>query len=296
MTMTQDFFPPQPQINRFSDPNPFDVGDDSISGLVDSMLQETSAFSAAEPATPDSHSSSFTFATRDPDLLTGGTEDGVPHGRTHHADRVKMHRQDMQIEGPKLPGAFDNNSFDVDERDDPSFSSISLSTPPKQIVQIPRTPLHLPKPEDGPVYLAPNTEVDEVGIPYGRTHHADRARDAHQTDHQVKEDVKMLPPSPSPAKRMSNEGERRQSHSREHSVSMLPKFELGINLDSKPLFVLGIENSFAEGTWLLNLHLFMCLIDDIFSRRRCIWWIACLNPGSIFTSSGFASPPPSAAP
>ncbi len=68
------------------------------------MLQETSAFSAAEPATPDSHSSSFTFASRDLDLLTGGTEDSVPHGRTHHADRVKMHRQDMQMGGTKVAG------------------------------------------------------------------------------------------------------------------------------------------------------------------------------------------------
>lgn len=111
------------------------------------------------------------------------------------------------------------------------------------------------KQNDRPVSLAPDTEVDEVGIPYGRTHHADRAREAHQVEPEVEQDVQMLPPSPSPAKRPSTEGERRQSHSREHSVTMLPKFELGINFDSKPLFELGIEKSFSEGAqFILSLY------------------------------------------
>ncbi|KLO11072.1 hypothetical protein SCHPADRAFT_855784 [Schizopora paradoxa] len=244
-TMTQHVSPPPTHGNQFSEQSPYDAGNDSISGLVDSMLMETSAFSAAEPMTPDSHSNSFTFSSRDPDLMTGGEENGVPHGRTHHSDRVKMHQQEMHFDGPRLPGAFDNNSFEVDERDEPSFSSISLSTPP-QAAQVPRTPVHSHKPDNGPVSLAPDTEVDEVGIPYGRTHHADRARDAHQGDPEVEQDVQMLPPSPSPAKRPSTEGERRQSHSREHSVTMLPKFELGINFNSKPMFELGIEKSFSE--------------------------------------------------
>lgn len=218
------------------------TADDSISGLVDSMLQEASAFGGdREPTTPESHQYSFAL---DADLVNGGNENGVPHGRIHHSEFARMqHQQGLSIEQPRIPGAFDEELLE----EEPSFSSISLSTPPRQSHPLPpphsegRTPL--------PV-LPPDTELAEDGMPLGRTHHAERARAAHQKDElerEAEKSIDMIPPSPSPMRKKASEhGERSQ----ELPDPMLPKFDLGIDFDLPKS--MERSRSFADGKFCLH--------------------------------------------
>lgn len=232
---------------EFNRPTAMDIfnhvvaADDSISGLVDSMLQEASAFSADhEPTTPDFHQESFNL---DADLVNGGVENGIPHGRMHHSERVRMeHQQEHPADLARLPSAFENEAMQEDE---PSFSSISLSTPPRQVQPLPevqqnhnhnRTPLPA---------LPPDTELAEDGMPLGRTHHADRARVAHQKDKldiEAEKSIDMIPPSPSPMRKKAFEhGDR----SKELPDPLLPKFDLGIDFDLPKS--MERSRSFADG-------------------------------------------------
>lgn len=146
------------------DTNPDDSYDgsqaveDSITGLVDSMLQD------ADPHTPPPQESK---------ALPGDleTEDGIPYGRTHHSERAALARQDY------------------------------LEEPLKE--------LPLPAPEGAlttPPHSRPGTPLNSVSpgshMPLGRSTHSERLK-AHKEEQgaDIEEDVHMLPPSPSPAKR-----------------------------------------------------------------------------------------------
>ncbi|KAH8115290.1 hypothetical protein DFH11DRAFT_1854440 [Phellopilus nigrolimitatus] len=213
------------------------VGDDSISGLVDSMLQEQSTF-RGEPSTPETHSISFTAIAHDLDMMAGGDEAGVPHGRMHHSERARLHQHEMDMRldaQPPLSSVFTNASEPQDmAEDEPSFSSISLSTPPKPAHALPQTPrAHTAQHTYGQTPLPPlphDTECTEDGMPLGRTHHAERARAAHQgrDDVDVEHDVGMLPPSPSPMKKLASS----EQLPRELSDSLVPKLELGFRTGS----------------------------------------------------------------
>ncbi|THH07867.1 hypothetical protein EW145_g3090 [Phellinidium pouzarii] len=187
----------------------FDALDVSINGLVDSMLQEASTFSG-EPSTPELNSTSFTTIAADLNAMSVGAEDGEPHGQTHHVERARDHQHELDTQQdaqPPIPGVFATKKDDTEHDDlrdyEPSFSPISLSTPPRQPHTLPQTPQthaapltygRTPLPA-----LPPDTERAEDGMPLGRTHHAERARTARDAD--LESDVKILPPSPSPMKK-----------------------------------------------------------------------------------------------
>ena len=239
MTPTRTHFSPPPFMgNTNSNPDPFGIGEDSINGLVDSMLEEASQFNA-EPLTPDSHTSAFNIGV-DHDLMNGGSEDGVPHGRSHHAERVHSHHEDIIGKEPKPPGAFDLE-------DEPSFSSVSLSTPPKVHKELPKTPDQERISGSDYIHLPPDTETED-GLPLGRTHHAERAKAAHSRDDSfdpvVERDVQMLPHSPSSAKRPSGEN----GLSRQLPDPFMPKFDLGLDFDTTPFsFDLSTDKHQSEG-------------------------------------------------
>ncbi|THH30858.1 hypothetical protein EUX98_g3308 [Antrodiella citrinella] len=161
-------------------------GDDSITGLVDSMLQDN------EPHTP----------TRDqgfPGDLE--LEDGVPYGRTHHAERAaavhSMQRPDFD---------------DVAEGEVVNVQHSGLSTPPHSR-------------DTPPIGVLSHGSH----IPLGRSTHSERQRVHKEQDNAgVDEDIQMLPPSPSPAKRT---GILPVVHS--NRDSLIPRFDLGIPKEDK---------------------------------------------------------------
>lgn len=153
-----------------------EANDDSLTGLVDSMIQDSRG--SPNPQTPPKDRS----LPREID-----SEDGVPYGRTHHADRAAHSRHSHATPPLDVPEIL--TSF---ARESPSLTS----TPPQ-----------------GP----------SVGsaMPLGRSTHSERARADRMPD-DVEEDVKMLPPSPSPAKI--------EKHSfSDRSESLVPKFDLGVD-------------------------------------------------------------------
>lgn len=127
---------------------------DSITGLVDSMIQDVRGLS--DPQTPSMERS------LPPHM---DSEDGVPYGRTHHADRATHSRQSHPTPPLDVPEALTSVT-----RQSPSLTS----TPPQG-----QSP--------GPT------------MPLGRSTHSERAR-ADRIPNDVEEDIQMLPPSPSPAK------------------------------------------------------------------------------------------------
>lgn len=226
---TADFTTPTHSPHRIVPEFDAKMLDDSINGLVDSMLQEASNYDN-EPSTPSIHSNSLSSVVADLDLMTGGAENGIPLGRTHHADRAREYHHSMDGEldrEPPIPAPFSHaQDQDIDKDasgDELSFSSNGYSTPP---------PTHTPQAHaendihDGmPLpMLPPDTERAEGGMPLGRSHHAERARAAH-TAHvpSANMEVKPLPPSPSPTKQ--------QPSFNEHDLMdfELPKFDLGLN-------------------------------------------------------------------
>ena len=149
---------------------------DSLTGLVDSMIQD--ARGNPNPQTPSMDRS------LPPEI---DSEDGVPYGRTHHADRAAHSRHSHHTPPLDVPEILTSVV-----RQSPSLTS----TPPQ-----------------GP----------SVGstMPLGRSTHSERARADRMPD-DVEEDVKMLPPSPSPAKIEKHPfGDR--------SESLVPKFDLGVH-------------------------------------------------------------------
>ena len=75
--------------------------------------------------------------------------------------------------------------------------------------------------------LPPDTECAEDGMPLGRTHHADRVRAARESGGDL--DVKMLPPSPSPAKPI-----QRRCSDPNNAQDLVPRFDLGELQASSP--------------------------------------------------------------
>ena len=175
----------------FSDDNDGDFGEtvdyddpvggveahDSITGLVDSMIQDARGNSS--PQTPPMDRS------LPPEI---DSEDGIPYGRTHHIDRAAHSRHSH----PSTP------PLDVPE----IVTSIAKQSP-----SLTSTPPQGPS--------AGST------VPLGRSTHSERARADRMPD-DVEEDVKMLPPSPSPAK------PKRQPFS-DRSESLVPKFDLDVH-------------------------------------------------------------------
>ncbi|KAA1470645.1 hypothetical protein DENSPDRAFT_836479, partial [Dentipellis sp. KUC8613] len=181
----------QPSHDRSSDDYYGSAGEghDSITGLVDSMLQETQDDSGAHTP-PQDH------VALPPDL---DAEDGVPYGRSHHAERGAMvHAQ----QHPTPP-------YD-DDQIQPGNSSLDFheSTPPRR----------------GDSLSAVATLEPGSHMPLGRSTHSERKRRDHgETD--IEEDVKMLPPSPSPAKT------RPRADVHANTDSLIPKFDIGVHRD-----------------------------------------------------------------
>lgn len=149
---------------------------DSITGLVDSMIQD--ARGTSSPQTPSMDRSLPPHTD---------SEDGVPYGRTHHSDRAAHSRLSHPTPSPDV-----HETFTSIVRQSPSLTS----TPPQ-----------------GP--LVGST------LPLGRSTHSERARADRMPD-DVEGDVQMLPPSPSPAK-------TQRYPFGDHSESLVPKFDLDVH-------------------------------------------------------------------
>ncbi|GJE91505.1 hypothetical protein PsYK624_076550 [Phanerochaete sordida] len=168
------------------------VGDDSIAGLVESMLEDT------RPQTPPHHDSAL------PDDLE--TEDGVPYGRTHHAERLAAAHQ-RRSESPLGPPP---DAFPV--------TTAGVSTP---------------------VHSRPGSPIGSVSpgsrVPLGRSTHAERMVAQKEKEAvEVEEDVQLIPLSPTPVKRQS-------TAPRSTTESLIPRFSLdatqGARSPSAPLAV-----------------------------------------------------------
>lgn len=174
----------------FSDDNDGDYGErvdydepagdveavDSLTGLVDSMIQD--ARGNPNPQTPPMDRS------LPPEI---DSEDGVPYGRTHHADRAAHSRH-------------------------------SHPTPP---LDVPEILTSVTRQSLSPTSTPPRGPPVGSTMPLGRSTHSERAQAGRMPD-DVEEDVKMLPPSPSPAKIIKHPfGDR--------SESLVPKFDLDVN-------------------------------------------------------------------
>ncbi|KAF9243107.1 hypothetical protein BU15DRAFT_72306 [Melanogaster broomeanus] len=157
--------------------------DQSITGIVDAMMQSASASvpGLGLPSTPSRH----------PSLPADfETEDGVPYGRSHHAERARR-RVSVSSPATSIPGFPFHESEGSDEG--------SPSTPPRTA--------------ESSMDISSGFE-----IPLDRPPHLGRAHQDHEL-HQVDEDVNMIPPSPSPAKNPV-----RSEHS--NRDSLIPRFEL----------------------------------------------------------------------
>ena len=161
-------------------------GEDSIAGLMDSLIHENRLGDI--PRTPP-HDSNF------PDDLE--TEDGVPLGRTHHADRQAAYHEQLARE----------EHLDLD-MPPPERSYIWSSA-----TSSPATPPVTRLPPSTPVSSGP-------GLPLGRATHSERSATSHRRD-EVDKDVQMLPPSPSPSK-VSTRPENR------YQEGLIPSFDLPV--------------------------------------------------------------------
>lgn len=222
---------------------------DSINGLVDSMLQE--AHSMSGPSTPEGNHS-FQSIAEDGDMVTGGAERGIPLGRTHHAERLQSHMQEFRDE-ETIPALFDELAKN---------QSSSPPRKPETSFEEPHTPQTRHRRSSSFVtrpILPPDTECVEDGIPLGRTHHSERIRDAH--DGPQDDDVDMLPPSPSPVKSTPQ-----LSHSRDLAAPMIPKLDFGINPSNSPHS--RSDNSFTGegGTFLCSSLTTMLIISQMSSE------------------------------
>jgi hypothetical protein len=152
---------------------------DSLTGLVDSMIQD--AYGASSPHTPPMD------RILPPHM---DSEDGVPYGRTHHADRVALSRT-------------------------------SHPTPPLEISE---TLTSVVRESPAVTSTPPQNQSAGSTMPLGRSTHSERARADRLLD-DLEEDVRMLPPSPSPAKAKKypfGDGDCT-------AESLLPKFDLDVH-------------------------------------------------------------------
>lgn len=164
----------------FESVQPVDA-DQSITGIVDSMMQSASLPGLGLPSTPSRH----------PSLPADmETEDGVPYGRSHHAERARR-RASVSSPAMSAPGfPFHDSEHAVQD--------------------FPSTP---PRTADSSMDISFGSD-----LPLGRSTHVERARQDHQVE-EVEADVNMMPPSPSPAKEPSQ-----SDHSNRNLL--IPRFEL----------------------------------------------------------------------
>ncbi|KAF8551975.1 hypothetical protein OG21DRAFT_1486564 [Imleria badia] len=137
--------------------------DQSITGIVENMLQSSSLPGLGLPSTPSRH----------PSLPADiETEGGVPYGRNHHSERA---RRRASVSSPAMSAPdFPFHDSDYAVQDSPS-------TPPRTTES--------------------SMDISSgLDVPLGRSTHVERARQDHQVD-EVEADVNMMPPSPSPAKK-----------------------------------------------------------------------------------------------
>ena len=160
--------------------------EDSITGLMDSLIHDNQLGDV--PQTPP-HDSNF------PEDLE--TEDGIPLGRTHHADRqAAYHEQLAREEHLNLDMPPPERSYIW------SSASSSPATPP--VTRIPPS-----------ISVSPGS-----GLPRGRTTHSERLAASHKRD-EVDNDLQMLPPSPSPSKPSTKAESRYQE-------GLIPSFDLPV--------------------------------------------------------------------
>ncbi|KAI0056363.1 hypothetical protein BV25DRAFT_1832375 [Artomyces pyxidatus] len=165
---------------------------DSITGLVDSMLEDTRGTSDLHTPPPDG---SFP--------LGADAEDGIPYGRTHHADRLSAaHRAHPS---PESFAAEFGTRITTPPQDDDSHSPVAVSTPPRNRASL-----------AGVIATSPGSHM-----PLGRSTHSERVRAEHKPN-EFEEDVKMLPPSPSPAKVTKCTGNG-------NSESLVPRFGIDVH-------------------------------------------------------------------
>ena len=161
-------------------------GEDSITGLMDSLIHDNQIGDV--PRTPP-HDSGF------PDDLE--TEDGVPLGRTHHADRQATYHQLLACE--------EHLDLDMPPPERSYIWSSASSSPTTPPVTRP----------------SPSTSISTgSGLPLGRATHFERSATSHRRD-EVDKDVQMLPPSPSPSK-VSTKTESR------YQEGLIPSFDLPV--------------------------------------------------------------------
>lgn len=150
-------------------------GNTSINGLVDEMFM-SSTYGREESTPPPSH-----------DIPTDlDTVDGVPFGRSHHAERYhEFHEQQRQAPHPSPP------QLALQDDETPSdLPSLFPFNPPSHLTSTP--------PATPPHHTTFSTP------PLGRSTHAERILDAHEQEieeaggEQIDSDVRQLPPSPSP--------------------------------------------------------------------------------------------------
>ncbi|KAG6335020.1 hypothetical protein ID866_4065 [Astraeus odoratus] len=154
-------------------------GDQSITGIVNAMLQSASSGPGLGlPSTPSRNSSLPSDVE---------TEDGVPYGRTHHAERA---RRRASVSSPAISA--------------PGFPFHS----PQSGQDSPSTP----RSGEGSIALS------EPNLPHGYSLRTECTNDGHVRG-QLDEDVNMIPPSPSPAKPAT-----RSEHSCRDSL--IPRLEL----------------------------------------------------------------------
>jgi hypothetical protein len=153
-------------------------GDQSITGIVDSMMQSTSLQGLGLPSTP----------CRLPSLPADmETEDGIPYGRSHHAERA---RRRVSVSSPAM-----------------SAPGFPIHDPEHVVQDSPSTP--------------PRTAESSMDISFGslgRSTHVERAHQDQQVE-EVEADINMMPPSPSPTKILA-----RTEHS--NRDLLIPRFEL----------------------------------------------------------------------
>lgn len=153
---------------------PLEEADDSITGMVNSMLNSANA-QAANTSTPP-------LTPSLPLDLAANAEDGIPYGHSHHMDRVRS-RESLRSPPPRTSSPRQQFPFST-----PSPTG-DLTTPPSH--------RRIMSPLSGsPISnLSPGSR-----IPLGRSTHIERRMAEKRIDEDVEDDVAKLPPSPSPSK------------------------------------------------------------------------------------------------
>ena len=152
---------------------PLEDGDDSITGMVNSMLNSPNA-QVANTRTPSPAPPLL------PDPATN-VEDGIPYGHSHHMDRVRS--RELMCSTPLTSSPRQQFPFNT-----PSPIG-DFTTPPSH--------RHVTSPLSG----SPITNLSPGSrIPLGRSTHIERRMAEKAVDEEVEDDVAKLPPSPSPAK------------------------------------------------------------------------------------------------